>query len=63
MYVALAISVLAAAYIVYKLVTMRLRERAGHFPKPQRRSRVPERPKEVVNPEFQFDAPKPGESR
>ncbi len=63
MYVALVISVLAAAYIVYTVVSMRRREQAGHFPKPPRRSRVPERPKEVVNPEFQFDDPKPGESR
>jgi hypothetical protein len=63
MYVALVLSVLAAAYIIFRLVSMRRREHAGQFPKPLRRSRVPEQPKEVVNPEFRFDDPQPGESR
>lgn len=63
MYVALIISVLAAVYIIYTVVTMRQRDQAGHFPKPPRKKRLPTEPKEVVNPEFQFDDPKPGENR
>lgn len=63
MIVALVISVAAAVYILYTVVTMRNRERAGVFPNPPRRSRVPARPKDIVNPEFRFDDPPPGDDR
>lgn len=62
MIVALVISIVAAVYILYTVVTMRNRERAGVFPNPPRR-RGPAQPKSVVNPEFRFDDPPPGDDR
>lgn len=62
MYVALAISILASIYIIYSLLKMRSRERAGILPTPKQDSPAQSEPKKVVNPEFQFDDPKPGET-